>query len=235
MIENIRKFDDFDQFAEDYREIHTKSISISGETSEYFAEFKLKWLSKKVSRESVFTFLDLGCGDGIFTQWFFKYFPNANYLGVDISAASIEIANKREIKGAFFQTYDGINIPFETDSIDYCIAACVFHHIDHSLHSQVLNEIHRVLKVGGKFYLWEHNPNNPVTRKIVAECEFDKDCELLKPSYSKNLINNGTFKSSSIDFVIFMPRGKFFNHFLFLEKYMRSIPIGAQYVLTAVK
>jgi ubiquinone/menaquinone biosynthesis C-methylase UbiE len=115
------------------------------------------------------------------------------------------------------------------------MAACVFHHIDHSLHLEVLNEIKRVLKKGGKFYLWEHNHHNPVTRKVVAECEFDKDCVLLKPAYSGKLMKKAGFASVTNDYVIFMPRKNFLKPFLFIENMLSGVPIGAQYVMTAVK
>lgn len=233
-MENNRKFDDFDSFAQDYRTIHTENIKISGESSEYFAEFKLKWLSEKVDNKA-FRFLDFGCGDGALAQWFYSYFPASQYEGVDISSESIAVAQSKGIEGAKFSVFDGIKLPFPDNSVDICMAACVFHHIDASLHPLVLDEILRVLKPQGVFYLWEHNPYNPITRKVVAACEFDKDCVLLTPKYAKSIIKGGRFSGFSMDYVIFMPRSPFFKRILGIEKYFSSIPLGAQYVLRAIK
>jgi SAM-dependent methyltransferase len=233
-MENNRKFDDFDSFAQDYRTIHTENIKISGESSEYFAEFKLKWLSEKVDNKA-FQFLDFGCGDGALAQWFYQYFPQAHYFGVDISAESIAVAKNKNIKGAQFEVFDGIKLPFPDNTFDSCMAACVFHHIDASLHGEVLKEILRVLKPQGIFYLWEHNPYNPITRKVVAACEFDKDCVLLTPKYAKSIIKGGHFSEFKMNYVIFMPRSSFFKRILGIEKYFSAVPLGAQYVLSASK
>lgn len=229
-----RKFDNFDEYAKDYRTIHNENIQISGESSEYFAEFKIKWLQKNI-KETHFTFLDFGCGDGTLADWFVKYFPNAQYFGIDISDESIKIAQLKNLKNTEFHTFDGIKIPFPDQYFNYSIAACVFHHIDHSLHPQVLDEIKRVLKPNGSFFLWEHNPLNPITRKVVSECIFDKDCVLLKPSYSETIVRSAKFNNYKSDFVIFMPRKSIFKPFLFMENWFKKIPIGAQYILTAIK
>jgi len=229
-----RKFDNFDEFARNYRNIHNENIKISGEDSDYFAEFKIKWLKKK-SKEKNIKFLDFGCGDGTLARWFYNYFPNSSYDGVDISQESINVANERNIPKANFKTFDGHILPYENNSFDSCMAACVFHHIEHNLHSQILEEIRRVLKPGGKFYLWEHNPHNPITRKVVAECEFDKDCVLLKPSYSKSLLKGAKFSKVANNYVIFMPRSKAFKPFVSMEKFLTAVPIGAQYVMIATK
>jgi ubiquinone/menaquinone biosynthesis C-methylase UbiE len=229
------EFDNFDEFATNYRTIHNESIKISGETSEYFAEFKIKWLKQNAEMED-FKFLDFGCGDGTLGEYFLKYFSDkATYDGVDISQESIRVANEKQLSGPAFHSFNGTVLPFEDNTFDYCMAACVFHHIDHSLHEQILQEIRRVLKKGGKFYLWEHNPHNPITRKVVAECEFDKDCVLLTPKYSKNIMKKTGFDSVKNEFVIFMPRKNFMKPFLFIENYLTGVPIGAQYITTAVK
>ena len=37
-----------------------------------------------------------------------------------------------------------------------------------------------MLSEKGNIFITEHNPYNPVTRKIVSECAYDKDAILLK-------------------------------------------------------
>ncbi len=40
-----------------------------------------------------------------------------------------------------------------------------------------------VLKKKGRVYIFEHNPYNPVTRYLVATCEFDRDAVLFKKKF----------------------------------------------------
>jgi len=111
----------------------------------------------------------------------------------------------------------------------------VFHHIKHQLHEGILMEIKRILKQGGRFYNFEHNPNNPLTRKVVNECEFDKDAVLLSPFYHKSIIIKSGLKLNQLNYTIFFPRHKIFKIFHFTEKLLSWLPIGAQYYVRAVK
>ena len=111
----------------------------------------------------------------------------------------------------------------------------VFHHIEHSLHLGILKEIYRVLKKRGRFYNFEHNPNNPLTRKVVKECPFDEDAVLLKPSYHKTIIGKSDLNLEKLSYTLFFPRHKFFKLFLPIEKLLSCCPIGAQYYIKATK
>lgn len=110
--------------------------------------------------------------------------------------------------------------------------ACVFHHIDFSYHENLFREIYRVLKKDGRFYIFEHNPWNPITQKMVNTCPFDKDALLLSPNYTKKIINK-IFKNQCTKYIIFFPRHKIFNIFIRFEKYLYKIPFGGQYYTKA--
>jgi ubiquinone/menaquinone biosynthesis C-methylase UbiE len=222
-----RKFDEFDHFANDYREIHNQNLKLSGVSSDYFSEHKIQVI-KNHEKEDTLNFLDFGCGDGNSSQHFTNYFPNSTYSGIDISSESINVANSKSIKNTNFQTFDGISIPFPDNSFDVIFTACVFHHIDFKLHENLFSEIHRVLKPGGKFYIFEHNPWNPVTRHIVNTCPFDEDAVLLTPSYTKKTLNK-IFKNSITNYILFFPRHKLFTPFIKLEGLLEKIPLGGQY------
>jgi ubiquinone/menaquinone biosynthesis C-methylase UbiE len=228
-----RKFDEFDHFANDYREIHNQNLKLSGVTSDYFSEHKIQILNDNEQVDSI-NFLDFGCGDGNSAIHFSNYFPNSIYNGIDISSEIINVANSLATNNTNFQTFDGMNIPFEDSTFDVVFTACVFHHIDFTLHENLLFEIKRVLKPNGKFYIFEHNPWNPVTRHIVNTCPFDADAVLLSPTYTKKTLNK-IFNNTITNYILFFPRHKLFNPFIKLEGLLSKIPLGGQYYTVSKK
>ena len=88
-----RSFDDFDEFAAAYRDIHTQNIKLSGADSFYFAEMKVRLLQDFEKNNSLKA-LDIGCGDGATELFMQQYFPNWKVYAIDISERSIEEAKK---------------------------------------------------------------------------------------------------------------------------------------------
>ncbi|MCB9334554.1 MAG: class I SAM-dependent methyltransferase [Flavobacteriales bacterium] len=230
-----REFDNFDQFAKDYRATHDKSVELSGADSDYFSEYKIVELISEENRHEKLTILDFGCGDGNSSVYLRKHFSNSQIFGVDVSEKSIEQANLKQLPNVSFSSFNGSMLPYEDESFDVVFTSMVFHHINHGLHQQILLEINRVLKKGGRFYNFEHNPNNPLTRKVVKECPFDEDAVLLTPSYHKKIIDESPLSFKKINYTLFLPRHKFFKPFLGLEKLLTWCPIGAQYYIKAIK
>ncbi|PIQ15351.1 MAG: SAM-dependent methyltransferase [Flavobacteriales bacterium CG18_big_fil_WC_8_21_14_2_50_32_9] len=230
-----RDFDNFDEFAEDYRATHNKAIALSGTDSDFFSEYKIVELKKFEDASKPYRVLDFGCGDGNSSVYLRKHFPNATIVGIDVSEESIKQAQKKELPNTTFSAFNGDKIPFNTNEFDLVFTSMVFHHIEHHLHAAILIEIERILKQGGRFYNFEHNPNNPLTRKVVNECEFDKDAVLLSPSYHKSIIIKSGLKLNQLNYTIFFPRHKIFKIFHFTEKLLSWLPIGAQYYVRAVK
>ena len=229
-----RSFDDFDAYAKDYRSIHTTNIKIAGVDSFYFAEMKVKIITA-FENDTVLKVLDVGCGDGATEVFMNKYFPSWDISAIDVSAKSIEEANSKNVNGCEFKTYDGKNFPFEDNSFDVVFMAGVLHHIDFSLHNGLFQEIKRVLKMNGRFYLFEHNPLNPVTKHLVNTCIFDKDARLLKAGYALQLLQKNNFKVEIKKFIIFFPRKGILSKFIFLEKYLQWLPLGGQYFIRSLK
>jgi len=228
--ENSNSFDNFDQFATDYRQIHNDNIKLTGADSHYFSEFKVKWLKNYYRSQKVDHILDLGAGDGTCLNYFSQYFPDARLKGIDVSELSIEEAALKKIPNAEVLAYDGNEIPFKDNQFDLILVATVMHHIRFELHPGLMKEALRVLKPGGKIFIVEHNPHNPVTMHMVNTCPFDEDAVLLKPAYTKSLLQKTGFRNVKNHFTLFFPRGGFFKMFHFLEKYLSPVPIGGQYV-----
>ena len=68
---------EFDNYIEKYRENNNKYITLSGEDSKFFAEFrstKLYEITQRMKRIS--STLDFGCGDGLMTSFISKLFTH---------------------------------------------------------------------------------------------------------------------------------------------------------------
>jgi ubiquinone/menaquinone biosynthesis C-methylase UbiE len=228
-------FDNFDPFANDYREIHNQNIKLTGADSQYFSEFKVKWLRDFYGARQPARILDLGAGDGTCLSFFSQYFPQSDLMGIDVSELSIRVAAEKKIPRTEVKVYDGQHIPYPDSSFDTILVATVMHHIRFGEHEGLMKEALRVLRPGGRIFIAEHNPHNPVTLHMVNTCPFDKDAVLLTPGYTKKLLRKTGFGEVKNHFVLFFPRGGFFKWFHPLEKWLSFLPVGGQYFCTGVK
>lgn len=231
------KVDEFDKYSKNYRSVHDNNIKISGANSDYFSEYKVKIISdlENINIPNDIKILDLGCGDGNSLKYFRDYFPNALLYGLDISSASIDEAIKKNILNTIISTYNGVNIPYDFNSFDIVFLSGVIHHVPTNFRENLLAEIYRVLKTTGRLYIFEHNPFNPVTRKIVHECIFDENANLISASNLKSLLVKNGFKYNLIKYTVFFPKHKIFKLFNFIEEKITWIPLGGQYYIKSNK
>jgi len=93
--------------------------------------------------------LEIGCGLGTDGVRFAK--AGADYTGVDLTDAAIELARKRfELSGlrGELRVSDAENLDFADESFDLVYSHGVLHHTPDIAHA--VSEIHRVLKPGGR-------------------------------------------------------------------------------------
>lgn len=224
----------FDEFAGEYDQIHNQSISLAGEESAFFTELKIKLLAQYFQRKlnyshSPLTVLDYGCGTGRAASFFKKYFPNIKYEGCDLSEKSIHQAKTQNPDLHFFV----VGKDTLTQKYNLIIAAVVLHHIPIAERHDIILELHSSLKEGGHLVIFEHNPYNPLTRKVVRDCPFDKDAVLLTPRHAVQIIRNAGFTIEHLQYYFFYP--KFLSFMRPTEKILHKIPLGAQYMLVAKK
>jgi ubiquinone/menaquinone biosynthesis C-methylase UbiE len=225
----------FDSFAKNYRVIQDESLNITGANSDYYSEYKIIEVSNKSNISPNGSILDFGCGDGSSLKYFRKHFPSCSLHGIDVSKESIKIAEKLEIDNCQVALFNGLNAPFEDSIFDIVFLANVLHHIPVKHHCKVLIECKRILKIGGSIYIFEHNPFNPVTRKIFKDCIFDKDAEMIYFQTLNKKLKLAGFLKTKKSFYLFSPRHKIFSIFHRLEKHFSFLPIGGQYCLSGRK
>lgn len=88
--------------------------------------------------------LDVGFGNGIIMEEFIR--GGADAYGLETEQKLLKVA---KLKNLF--VYDGRKLPFQDAMFDYCYSTSVLEHMSYP--QEVLREIARVLKPGGKFYL----------------------------------------------------------------------------------
>ena len=229
---------EFDKFADEYNAQHQASITASGEAPEYFAEYKLRdvrgeYVKQTRSITSGLQILDFGAGIGGSVPFTHKYFENPRLTCLDPSQRSLEIAESRFPSQARYLHFDGKDIPLGSNTFDIAYAMCVFHHIQDEDHVHLLRELHRVIRPGGCLFVFEHNPNNPMTVKVVENCPFDENAILIKSSDLRSKVLDAGFQSVDIRFRIFFPHA--LKMLRPVEKFLTDIPLGAQYYSVSIK
>jgi ubiquinone/menaquinone biosynthesis C-methylase UbiE len=160
-----------------------------------------------------------------------KHFPNAELTCVDVSKRSLALAEERYPSYARYVHLEGTRIPFPSAHFDMAYAVCVFHHIDQAQHVAMLEELRRVIRPSGCLFVFEHNPLNPVTVRIVESCPLDENACLIPASVMKQRLSAAGFTDASIRYRLFFPHA--LRAFRPLERALRWLPLGGQYYVFA--
>ncbi|MBA2702997.1 MAG: class I SAM-dependent methyltransferase [Blastocatellia bacterium] len=103
--------------------------------------------------------LEIGCGLGTDGAQFAK--AGADYTGVDLTDAAVELARKRfelfDLPGKF-QTADAENLEFADESFDLVYSHGVLHHTPDT--TRAIREIYRVLRPGGRAIVMLYHRNS---------------------------------------------------------------------------
>lgn len=226
---------EFDDFAELYRQQHASSIAISGEDTDFFAAYKVSAIKQELASDGLTPdmVLDFGSGIGNSLPYLRGAFPRADITCLDVSLKSLDLSQQRFPGAARACHFDGRSIPFPDNHFDLIFTACVFHHIPEEQHLAALREIRRVLTPGGRFFLFEHNPLNPLTRMAVHACPFDKEAVLIGAGEMRRRFERADFANVDTRFRLFFPR--YLAWFRPLESLLTKVPFGAQYSICASK
>lgn len=226
---------EFDSYIKDYRKDLDNHLSLSGENSSFFAEYKAlklkEWLgAQAVSAQKI---LDFGCGDGLMTNFVSNILPNAQLYGVDPSYDSISVAQKNyphlKLSVSYEEKYD---LDFSYNYFDIIFAAGAFHHIPFEHHTGFYKELFRILKPNGAIVTFELNPFNPLTYITFKRNPIDQHATMLKPWYAYCL-GKAWARKRSLKFYCFYPN--VLRGLRFTEKYLTKFPIGALYATIFIK
>ena len=111
-------------------------------------------------------FLDLGCGYGRIAQYLLPQRTFLRYIGLDSSLEMLKIFRNRYKDNLVEQTTplslvlsDIDTLPLEDNSVDTVVVAAVFLHNHKSITKKSIVEVSRVLKPGGKLFVYSSFPN----------------------------------------------------------------------------
>src|SRR5262249_40595475 len=128
---------------------------------------------------------------------------------------------------------DNDALPLETESVDVAFAACVFHHIEPPERDRWARELLRVLKPQARLFLFEHNPFNPLTVRVLRSVPFHEGVVLLNPGETSRLLERPGFAASAPRFSFFFP--KRLAALRRFEPALRRVPLGAQYFVIGTR
>lgn len=217
----------FDDYTENYNELLRKNTKFFSSSEAYFARYKVD-IFRREFKGTAKRLLEFGCGIGRNIPYLREAFPGATIVGSDISPGSLEIA-RQEISGVEF-ILDEPSAELD-DDYDAIFIAGVFHHIPVDQRAGTMSKLRQRLAPDGMIMIFEHNPYNPVTRRIVNECPYDADAVLLKPSELKSLMATAGFSSLSSGYCLFLPPKIAAN--LPIEQHLAWLPLGGQYWASA--
>jgi SAM-dependent methyltransferase len=224
---------EFDQFAADYDAELNKGLSLTGESKEYFAEGRMRWVRQRLGALGfkVSSALDFGCGTGSSTPYFFDILGAARLTGIDPSEDSLKVARENwPDREATFLPTAGFAAP---GSVDLAFCNGVFHHIPPDQREAAVGFVFEALRPGGLFAFWENNAWNPATRFVMSRVPFDRDAILLFPHQARRLLRGAGFEVLGTDYLFVFPGP--LAALRPLEPGLCKLPLGGQYLVLVRK
>jgi len=217
----------FDTFASNYQELVTENIRITGESSDYFAAYKARYIARKINLPRGSRVLDYGCGVGLLSEHLMKALPGRQIDGFDVSKESVKrVSEPLQRQGILTSNLDVLGHAY-----DLIVLSNVLHHVRPGGRDELIRNAGSRLATGGKLVIFEHNPMNPLTRWAVSQCPFDGDAVLLPAGETRGYFRQGSLRLMRRDYIVFFPR--WLRWFRSMEPFLHWCPLGAQYAVIA--
>jgi SAM-dependent methyltransferase len=218
---------DFDQYAGEYNKLLADSTRFFSPNEAYFARYKAEVARRLVTSEPVRVF-EFGCGIGRNLPFLAEMFPSARIYASDISKDSVTIARRENPTAVCW--VEGHDAAPE-GQFDLMFVAGVFHHVPPSQRAQVSRALKERLAPDGEVIVFEHNPFNPVTRRIVDNCPYDADAVLLRPSELAAHLAAAGLEIAGKGFILFVPPR--LGALTKMDRLFGWLPLGGQYWIRA--
>jgi SAM-dependent methyltransferase len=234
---------EFDGFAAGYAAGMENPLKrLAGADADVFIDLKAWHMLGDLARRplspsaSVPRLLDFGCGAGAFMRALARRRFGGEMVGSDVSAGMLDEARRTWPAGmqppAWVVSEPGC-LPFADGSFDIVAALGVMHHVMPADRPAEWREIARVLRPGGRCYIYEHNPFNPLTQWVVRHTAIDAHAVLLPPGeVTTGLSAAGLQVNLRHGLMYGPPKWRWAWN---LERFIRWIPLGGQYVVAADK
>src|SRR6185503_6261894 len=136
-----------------YQRVHTENVRVTGETSEYFAQYKASYISHRMGSQFSGRILDYGCGVGMLSRYMKQTLPHAAIDGYDISDVSIaKVDSGIRAQGIFTNDWNQIGIHY-----DLIVITNVMHHVPPDQRQDVIARVRDRLVATGTLIIVEHN------------------------------------------------------------------------------
>lgn len=222
----------FDAYAQEYQESVERSVRFSGRDLAFFHQCKVELLRRIGLRHlgalDTASILNVGCGSGV-TDSLLR--PHVRSLqGVEVSPLMVGKAQQRNPNCAY-QLYDGKHLPFTDGAFDLVTTICVLHHVPPPQWAPFISELVRVARPGGVVVVIEHNRLNPLTRRAVSTCEFDRDAVLVPARVAARLLDAAGAGPAETHNFLFAPLGGRVG--AVIDRTLSGVPLGGQYASVA--
>ena len=230
---------EFDKHAASYDGGHDNPVKKMMGDADSFIAVKARWLLRREPglRAGGVSLLDYGCGAGDLMRVLAGLGGRASFTGCDVSTGMLAEAETRWPArlgpAPALAVQDGARTPFADGQFDVATISAVLHHVPVPERPAVYAELGRVLRPGGRLYVFEHNPRNPLVRHVIARTPIDENAILLDAGELQDgLIGSGRYEVET-DYLMFMPPG--LGWLRFVDRALAWLPLGAQYAVAARK
>jgi len=223
---------DFDRYVDNYNDLLRRQTGFFSADESYFARYKVD-IVRRLGTTEPQRILEYGCGIGRNIPFLREAFASAEVMGSDVSTKSIEVARAANPGVRFWTEGDAQGEQGEHGDFDLIFIAGVFHHVPPSERNGIAELLATRLRPRGTLVAFEHNPYNPITRKIVSECPYDKGVVLLKPRELRGLLVNAGLELLRQGYTLFFPPS--LKALVRVERMLGWLPLGGQYWISACK
>jgi ubiquinone/menaquinone biosynthesis C-methylase UbiE len=223
---------EFDAYADSYDEAVNGSLRFLGMKVDYFTRVKgdylLDQLAQHFGDSKGLALLDVGCGVGNYHGLLADRVGSIS--GVDLSQDCLAQAAQRN-PGVRYSHYDGSRLPFADASFDAVFTICVMHHVPPAQWPAFVAEMKRVARKGGLVLVFEHNPLNPLTRRVVSNCDFDRGAVLLRQGQTRKLLDRAGLTNIRSNSILSIPSSGPVSRAV--DLLLGRLSLGAQYFVRA--